>query len=226
MATSLIGGVPLALFGDLYEFTMLQAYLEHDMSGRAVFSLFVRKLPPSRNYLLACGLELVLRAIERLHFRAEELAYLASLNRFSDAFLKWLEDFRFDGDVWAIAEGTPVFANEPIMEVVAPLPQAQLLETLILNQVGMQTLFASKAARIVEAAAGRPVVDFGSRRAQGIDAAIGGARAFYVAGVSATSLVAAGFEHRIPVAGTMAHSFVEAHQTEASPRYDPPRRHL
>ena len=216
MAPIQVGSAPLSLFADLYELTMLQAYVEAGMIQRAVFSLFVRKLPTTRNYLLACGLETLLEQIERFRFGEEEIAYLASLRVFSKSFLKWLEEFRFNGDILALAEGTPFFANEPIVEIVASLPQAQLFETLVLNQVGMQTLLASKAVRVVEAAGGRPIIDFGSRRAQGVDAAVSGARAFYVAGLSATSLLAAGHAHGIPVSGTMAHSLIEAHFSETA----------
>jgi nicotinate phosphoribosyltransferase len=205
----------LALFTDLYELAMLQAYFAHGMRDKAVFSLFARRLPPSRNYLLACGVQTLLDELERLHFSPDDLAYLASLNLFDEAFLGWLEAFRFTGDIFAMSEGTPFFANEPLLEVVAPIAEAQLIETLVLNQVGMQTLLASKAVRVVEAAAGRRVIDFGGRRAQGIDAAVTGARAFYIAGISATSNVLAGKRHGIPVAGTMAHSFIEACANEA-----------
>jgi nicotinate phosphoribosyltransferase len=154
----------LALFVDLYELTMPQAYLEEGLTADAVFMLFVRRLPKGRNHLLACGLDTVLDYLERLRFSDEALAYLASLGRFSGRFLSWLSDFRFTGDVYALPEGTPFFADEPILEVVAPLPQAQLVETLVMNQIHLQTLLASKAQRVVTAAAGRPVVDFGARR--------------------------------------------------------------
>jgi nicotinate phosphoribosyltransferase len=205
----------LALFTDLYELTMLQAYFARGMQQKAVFSLFVRRLPPSRNYLLACGVETLLDELERLRFSPGDLAYLESLELFDASFLRWLEAFRFRGDIFAMREGTPFFANEPLLEVVAPIAEAQLIETLVLNQVGMQTMLASKAARVVEAAAGRRVIDFGSRRAHGIDAAVSGARAFYVAGISATSNVLAGKRHGISVSGTMAHSFIEACNNEA-----------
>ncbi len=133
-----------------------------------------------------------------------------------DRFLAWLHDFTFRGDVYAVPEGTPLFPNEPILEVVAPLPQAQLIETFIMNQIHMQTLLASKAQRVVTAAEGRPVIDFGSRRMHGIDTALKAARAFYIAGVAATSNVLAGRLYNVPVAGTMAHSYIQAHEDEAS----------
>lgn len=204
----------LGLFTDLYELTMLQAYGEERMADTAVFSLFVRRLPAQRNFLLACGLEPVLAYLERLRFTEEDITYLRSLERFSDPFLSSLQAFRFTGDVYAVPEGTPVFANEPLLEVVAPMAQAQLVETLVMNQFHLQTVLASKAARIVTAAQGRTVIDFGARRMHGIDAALKGARAFYIAGVHGTSNVLAGKLYGIPVAGTMAHSYVQAHDDE------------
>ncbi|MBR9975014.1 MAG: nicotinate phosphoribosyltransferase [Bacteroidetes bacterium] len=204
----------LALFTDLYELTMVQAYFEEGMVDDAVFSLFVRRLPARRNFLLACGLDTVLDYLETLHFDEDDLAYLASLEQFSDRFLDRLRDFRFSGAVHAVAEGTPVFANEPILEIVAPLPEAQIVETFIMNQIHVQTILGSKAWRIVSAAEGRPVIDFGSRRTHGIDAGLKAARAFSIAGVTATSNVLAGKEYGIPVAGTMAHSYIQAHDDE------------
>ncbi len=203
-----------ALLTDLYEFAMLDAYLAEGMHEEAVFSLFVRKLPERRNYLLACGLEDALTFLEALRFTPPQLEYLASLGRFSDALLRYLERFHFSGDVYALPEGTPVFGQEPLLEVVAPLPEAQLVETYLINQLHLQTMAASKASRVVEAAAGRPVVDFGLRRMHGTDAGLKVARAAYVAGVEATSNVLAGQRYGIPVSGTMAHSYVQAHDDE------------
>ena len=205
----------LALFTDLYELTMMQAYYEEGMTEDAIFSLFVRRLPPRRNLLLACGLETVLGQLETLRFDEDDLAYLQSLGRFADSTLARLRDWRFSGDVYAVAEGTPVFANEPLLEVVAPMPEAQLVETLVMNQIQLQTMLASKAQRVVTAAAGRPVYDFGARRTHGIDAAVKGARAFHIAGVAGTSNVLAGKEYGLPVAGTMAHSYIQSHEDEA-----------
>jgi nicotinate phosphoribosyltransferase len=205
---------PLALFTDLYELTMMQAYLAERMNGIATFSLFVRRLPPHRNFLIACGLEQVLAYLEDLHFSNDDIAYLASLNRFSTPFLESLRAFRFTGDVHAVPEGTPVFANEPLLEIVAPISEAQLVETCVMNQIQLQTLLASKAARVVAAARGRAVVDFGARRTHGVDAAVDGARAFYIAGARATSNVLAAQRYGIPVAGTMAHSYIQAHADE------------
>lgn len=203
-----------ALFTDLYELTMLQAYFEEGMRDEAAFSLFVRRLPEQRNYLLACGLDDVLSFLEELRFDSAALAVLEA-HGFPGRFLQYLQSFRFTGEVFALPEGTPCFANEPLVEVVAPLPEAQLVETLIMNQIHLQTVLASKAARVVCAARGKPVVDFGMRRAHGIDAALKAARAFHVAGGSATSNVAAGQRYGIPLAGTMAHSYVQAHDDES-----------
>ncbi|MBI1867189.1 MAG: nicotinate phosphoribosyltransferase [Methylocystis sp.] len=203
-----------ALFADLYEFTMLRAYFELGMTERATFSLFVRKLPSRRNFLIACGLGDLLDAIQSLRFEPEQLRFLGSLGPFPESFLDWLRGFRFTGDIDAMREGTPFFANEPILEVTAPIAEAQLIETLVLNQIGLQTILASKAARIVLAARGRAVVDFGARRAQGLDAATKGARALFIGGVAATSNVAAAKAYGVPVAGTVAHSFIEACSSE------------
>jgi nicotinate phosphoribosyltransferase len=179
------------LLTDLYSLTMMQAYYDERMTGRAVFSLFVRRLPERRNYLMACGLADALAYLETARFDAAALGYLDSLGRFSEAFLQYLEQLRFTGDVHAVAEGTPVFANEPLVEVEAPIAEAQLFEAVVMNQIHLQTVLASKAARVVAAAEGRRVVDFGLRRMHGIDAGLKAARAFYIAGVDATSNVAA-----------------------------------
>jgi nicotinate phosphoribosyltransferase len=205
-----------ALFTDLYELTMLQAYFEEDMDATAVFSAFVRHLPAQRRFLLACGLDDVLTFLETLRFDQPALAYLDGLGRFSPRFLRWLETFRFTGDVHAVPEGTPVFASEPLLEIDAPLAEAQLVETFVLNQLHLQTVLASKAARVVAAAAGRRVVDFGLRRVHGIDAGMKAARAYHIAGIDATSNVAAGQVYGVPVAGTMAHSYIQAHDDEAA----------
>lgn len=204
----------LASFTDLYELTMLQSYFEHGLQEEAVFSLYIRRMPKERNYFLACGLADVLDYFESVRFSQSAIGYLESLGQFSDAFLKSLENFRFEGDVYAVPEGTPVFSDEPILEVVAPVGQGQLAETFVMNQVHMQTLLATKAARVVEAAQGRTVVDFGGRRMHGLDAALKAARVFYIAGVDSTSNVLAGERYGIPVAGTMAHSYIEAFDDE------------
>jgi len=206
---------PGALFTDLYELTMMQSYFDQDMHERAAFSLFVRDLPEERSYLLAAGLENVLDYLENLHFEDADIAHLRALGQFTREFLDWLKGFRFTGDVFAVPEGTPVFANEPILEIEAPIAEAQLVETAVMNIVHVQTLLASKAARVVEAAQGRAVVDFGARRIHGRDAAMQAARAYHIAGVSATSNVEAGRAYAIPVSGTMAHSYIEAFADEA-----------
>ena len=205
------------LFTDLYQLTMLQAYWREGMDEPAVFDLFVRRLK-DRNYLLACGLEPCLDFLDDLSFSEEDLDYLAAQEQFGDDFLDWLADFTFTGDVYAVPEGTPVFPDEPILEVVGPIGEAQLVETFLLNQITYQTNLASKAARVVEAAGGmesdRLVADFGMRRMHGTDAAMKAARAGYIAGVDATSNVAAGKRYGLPITGTMAHSYIEAHDAE------------
>jgi len=202
------------LLTDLYSLTMLQAYFEEQMTANAVFSLFVRRLPDRRNYLLASGLNDVLAFLEALYFDQRALGYMESLGRFSDRFLRYLERLRFTGDVFAVPEGTPVFANEPLVEVEAPIAEAQLIEAFVMNQIHLQTVLASKAARVVEAAQGRPVVDFGFRRMHGIDAGLKAARSFHIAGVDATSNLAAGQAYGLRVAGTLAHSYIQAHDDE------------
>ncbi len=202
------------LFTDLYELTMLEAYWREGLQDQATFSLFFRRLPARRNFALACGVHDVLDFLESVHFSAADIEYLATLNTFSSAFLEYLRSFRFTGHVRAMPEGTPVFPHEPLVEVDAPLPQAQLIETFVINQVHMQTVLASKAARVVLAARGRRVVDFGVRRMHGTDAGVKSARAFHIAGVDATSNVLAGYVHGVPLAGTMAHSFVQVYERE------------
>ncbi|MFP4035848.1 MAG: nicotinate phosphoribosyltransferase [Desulfovermiculus sp.] len=203
-----------AILTDFYELTMLQAYWANSMHDEAVFSLFVRKLPKQRNFLLACGLEDVLTYLEELHFTPQALDYLHGLQTFREDFLHWLSSFSFQGDVYAMPEGTACFANEPMLEIVAPIGQAQLLETFVINQYHIQTLAASKAARVALAAGDKRVMDFGLRRIHGIDAGLKTARGFFLAGVQATSNVLAGAAYGIPVSGTMAHSFIQAHDNE------------
>lgn len=209
-------GLPpdLALFTDLYELTMLQAYYAEGMTDVAVFDLSVRSLPPQRNFLLACGLEVALAYLEELRFTPEALGYFGTLGLFRPAFLERLEAFRFTGAVRAIPEGTPVFAGEPLLEVVAPMPEAQFVETYLLNQLTVGTVLASKAVRSTIAADGQAVVDFGQRRTHGVDAGLTAARAAYIAGFAGTSSVLAGQRYGIPVAGTMAHSYIQAHASE------------
>lgn len=204
----------MMLLNDLYELTMTQAYLAREMLEPATFSLFSRKLPENRSFLLAAGLNEALELLEKLEFSDGALGYLETLEVFKPEFLEWLSNWRFGGDVWALPEGTPFFENEPLLEVSASLPDAQLVESLLLNQVHLPTVLASKAVRVVTAARGRKVVDFGLRRMHGSDAALKAARAFYIAGVDATSNVLAGYKYDIPVAGTMAHSYVQAFDRE------------
>lgn len=204
----------VALFTDLYELTMLEAYWREQRTGTAVFSLFVRRLPPERNFLIACGLDSVLHYLERLRFRDATRDWLRSTGLFDDGFVDWLADFRFTGTVRAMPEGTPVFGEEPILEIEAPLPEAQLVETFVLNQIQLQTMLASKAIRVLHAARGRSVVDFGLRRIHGTDAGLKAARAFHIAGIHATSNVLAGQIFGVPVSGTMAHSYIQSHDDE------------
>ena len=206
----------VALLTDLYQFTMLEAYLEEGLSEDAAFTLFVRRLPPRRNFLVACGLDAVLSYLENLRFNESALECLRSLGRFSDRLFGYLREFRFTGSVTAVPEGTPVFPEEPLLEVVAPLPQAQLVETCLMNQIHVQTMAASKSVRLAAAARGRTLVDFGLRRDHGADAGLKVARAAYVAGVHSTSNVLAGCLYGIPVAGTMGHSYIQAHPDQLS----------
>jgi nicotinate phosphoribosyltransferase len=202
------------LLTDLYELTMAQVYVERGMFEEATFSLFVRELPQKRTFLIAAGLGPLLSALEHLRFTEDDLAYIESLKLFKPSFVDYLKSFRFTGELWALKEGTVFFAQEPVVEVTAPLPEAQLIETLVINLLNVETAVATKAALCVLAAQGRPCVDFGARRTQGLEASLHAARASYLAGFSATSNVLAGRLFGIPVAGTMAHSFVESFATE------------
>jgi nicotinate phosphoribosyltransferase len=203
-----------ALVTDLYQLTMLQGYHAAGMADTAVFEFFVRRLRPGRGFLIAAGLEPVLAFLEDLHFTADELDWLAGTGRFSGEFLATLASLRFTGDVHAMPEGTVFFPNEPILRVTAPISEAQFVETRLMNLLHVQTLIASKAARCVLAAPDRLLVDFGLRRAHGAEAGVLAARASYLAGFSGTSTVLAGRLFGIPLFGTMAHSFVEAHADE------------
>jgi nicotinate phosphoribosyltransferase len=203
-----------ALLTDLYQLSMLQAYLDEGMEQTAVFELFVRKLPPRRNFLIAAGLEQALEFLETLKFTAAEIAWIEQQGGFPKKLLDSLCTFRFTGDVHAMPEGTVFFPNEPVVRVTAPLPQAQLIESRLLNLLHFQTVIASKAARSVLAAPGKQLVDFGMRRAHGAEAALLAARAAYLAGFSGTATAQAGMQFGIPVFGTMAHSFVQSHASE------------
>lgn len=202
------------LLTDLYQLTMVQTYVEQGMMDTAVFELFVRRLPAQRGFLMAAGLEQVLDFLEQLQVSQAELQWLKQTGRFSRSCLDYLETLRFSGDVHAMQEGTVFFPNEPILRVTAPLPQAQLLETRIMNLLNFQTLIASKAARSVLVAGGKPLIDFGLRRAHGAEAGLFAARASYLAGFAGTATVLAGMAYGIPIYGTMAHSFVQAHTDE------------
>ncbi len=202
------------LLTDLYQLTMLQAYWYEGMEETAAFELFVRKFPPNRNFLIAAGLEQALEYLEQLAFTDEECEFLAQSGLFDPKFIDQLKRFRFTGDVDAMPEGTVFFPNEPILRVVAPLPQAQLVETRLINLLQFQTLIASKAARCVLAAPGKLLVDFGLRRAHGFEAGLLAARAAYLAGFAGTSNVLAGMRFGIPIFGTMAHSYIMAHADE------------
>ncbi len=209
------------LLTDLYELTMLQAYHAERMNGRAVFELFVRGLPRSRNFLVAAGLAQVVDYLQELRFDDDDLAWLASTGRFAPAFLDSLSDLRFTGDVDAMPEGSVFFPDEPILRIVAPMREAQLVESRVMNLVHYQTLVASKAVRSVLAAPGRLLVDFGLRRSHGAEAALLSARASYLAGFGGTATTEAGRAFGIPIYGTMAHSYVQAHadETEAFERF-------
>jgi nicotinate phosphoribosyltransferase len=202
------------LLTDHYQLMMLQSYLEQGMEERAVFEFFVRKLPPGRNFMIAAGLEQVLDFLENLKFSSEELTWLAL--RFPPSFIAYLEQFRFSGDVHAMPEGTLFFPEEPILRITAALPQAQLVESRIMNLLHFETLIASKAARLVMVAPGKLLVDFGMRRAHGAEAGLLAARASYLAGFSGTATVLAGMLYGIPLFGTMAHSYIQAHEDEAT----------
>ena len=204
------------LITDFYQLAMLHAYFDLEMEDTAVFELFVRRLPPERNFLMVAGLAQVLDFLENLQFQPEELDYLASESRFKPAFVDHLADFRFTGDVHAMAEGTVFFAEEPVLRITAPISQAQLIETRVINILHMQTLVASKASRFILAAQGRRIVDFGLRCSHGAEAGVFAARASYLAGLDGTATVMAGMRFGIPTMGTMAHSFIQAHDDEAT----------
>ena len=210
--------MPTALSTDLYELTMAGGYYTHGEAGRATFELWVRELPSQRGYLVAAGLDQALHYLEKLRFESEEIDYLRTVPALRDVprafFDEYLPGLRFSGEVWAMPEGTPVFAQEPLLRVTAPLAEAQIVETALLATILFQTLIASKAARVVEAARGRPVIEFGTRRAHGTDAGRLAGRAAFVGGCAGTSNVETGYRFGIPISGTMAHSWVMTHRTE------------
>ena len=205
-----------ALLTDLYQLTMIQAYLECGQTDTAVFEFFVRKLPPQRGFLMAAGLDQALCFLENLRFTADELSWLESSGRFSARLIEYLANFRFCGEVHAMPEGTLFFGNEPILRVTAPLPEAQLIETRLINILQFQTLIASKAARMVLLAPDKLLVDFGLRRAHGADAGLMAARASYIAGFAGTATLLAEKAFGIPTYGTMAHSFIQSFDEETA----------
>ena len=207
-------GNDLGLFTDLYELTMSQAFLRQGMSATATFSLFTRTYPPNRGYFVSAGLDDVLEYLSNLNFSGRAIDYLRATGIFSDDFLEYLSGVRFTGSVRAIPEGRVYFTDEPAVEITAPLIEAQLAETFIINQVNLQSMLATKAARCVWAAKGRGIADFASRRTQGTDAALKMARASYIAGFSSTSNVLAASLYGMPPAGTMAHSFISSFPSE------------
>lgn len=203
----------MSMFTDLYELTMCASYFDNDKFEPATFDLFVRRLPENRGYLLLAGLEQVLQFLETVKFTDEHLTYLKRQG-FNHQFLDYLRNFKFTGDVWAMPEGTVAFPCEPLIRVTAPIIEAQLVETFLLNTVNLQTMIATKASRVVQAAKGKGVVEFGLRREHGIDAGMKVARCSYIAGCQGTSNVLAGMKYDIPLFGTMAHSFVMSFEKE------------
>ncbi len=205
----------LTLLMDFYELTMAAGYFEEDYVEKiGVFDMFFRRVPDGGGFAIAAGLEQLCQVIDSLHFSKEDIEYLRGKKIFSEKFLNYLQNFEFHCNIYAVPEGTPIFPTEPIVIVEGPIIEAQLIETLLLVTINHQSLIATKTNRIVRAAHGRPVFEFGSRRAQGYDAAVLGARAAYIGGVAATACVLADREFGIPVVGTMAHSWVQIFDTE------------
>lgn len=199
----------LTLLTDFYELTMSQAYFDQGYQDRiGIFDLYFRRVPEQGGFAIMAGVQQCIEYLQKLHFEEDDIAYLRSLNKFSEDFLHYLQTFKFSCDVWAVPEGTPVFPNEPLVKVRGPMIQAQMIETMLLLTINHQTLIATKAHRIVRAAKGRVVAEFGARRAQGYDASVLGARAAYIGGVDHTSCSVAGRYFDVPLSGTMAHSFV------------------
>ena len=203
------------LLCDFYELTMANGYFELGKGNEiAYFDVFFRKVPDGGGFAIAAGLEQVIEYIKNLKFTEEDIDFLREKGIFSDKFLEYLKDFRFTGDIYAVPEGTPIFPGEPFMTVRAPAVEAQFIETFVLLSLNHQSLIATKANRVVRAAEGRAVAEFGSRRAQGADGAILGARAAYIGGCAATACTIADREYCIPATGTMAHSWVQMFDTE------------
>ncbi len=205
----------LELVADFYEYTMANGYFNKNMQDRiAYFDVFFRKVPDEGGYAIVAGLEQIINYIRNLSFDEEDISYLRKQNKFSEEFLSYLENFRFTGDIWAIPEGTVVFPNEPLITVKAPIIQAQLLETMLLLTTNHQSLIATKTSRIVKEAQGRPVMEFGARRAHGINAAVEGARAAIIGGAVGTSCTLSAKEFNVPASGTMAHSWIQSFESE------------
>lgn len=197
----------MALLTDLYELTMCASYFENKRNELATFDLFIRKLPPNRSYYVFAGLEQALLFLKNMKFNTVQIDYLRAQG-FKQDFLDYLKGFKFSGEVWAVPEGTIVFPNEPLIRITAPIIEAQLVESFLLNTLNLQTMIATKASRVVHASQGRPVIEFGLRRTHGSDAGMKAARCSYLAGCAGTSSVLAGMKYEIPIFGTMAHSFV------------------
>ena len=205
----------LSMLCDYYELTMGNGYLASGLQDRITyFDVFFRSVPDRGGFAIAAGLEQVISYIQQLHFDEEDLAYLRSRNMFREEFLEYLRNFRFTGDIWAVPEGTPIFPREPIMTIRAPAIQAQLIETFVLLAINHQSLIATKANRVVRAAQGRTVLEFGSRRAQGSDAAVLGARAAFIGGCKGTACTLTDLEYGVPAGGTMAHAWVQMFDSE------------
>ena len=205
----------LELVADFYEYTMANGYFNKNMEDRiAYFDVFFRKVPDEGGYAIVAGLEQIINYIRNLSFDEEDISYLRKQNKFTEEFLSYLENFRFTGDIWAIPEGTVVFPNEPLITVKAPIIQAQLLETMLLLTTNHQSLIATKTSRIVKEAQGRPVMEFGARRAHGINAAVEGARAAIIGGAVGTSCTLSAKEFNVPASGTMAHSWIQSFESE------------
>jgi len=203
----------MSMFTDLYELTMCASYFDNEKFEPATFDLFIRRLPPNRSYFLFAGLEQALIFLKRVRFKEEHAAFLKKQG-FKEEFLDYLKNLRFTGEVWAVPEGTIVFPNEPLIRVTAPIIEAQLIESFLLNTVNLQTMIATKASRVVNQAKSRPIIEFGLRREHGTDAGMKVARCSYIAGCSGTSNVLAGLKYGIPIFGTMAHSFVMLFERE------------
>ena len=205
----------LELVADFYEYTMANGYFNKNMEDRvAYFDVFFRKVPDEGGYAIVAGLEQIINYIRNVSFDEEDISYLRKQNKFTEEFLNYLENFRFTGDIWAIPEGTVVFPNEPLITVKAPIIQAQLLETMLLLTTNHQSLIATKTSRIVREAQGRPVMEFGARRAHGINAAVEGARAAIIGGAVGTSCTLSAKEFNVPASGTMAHSWIQSFESE------------